>query len=318
MRVFFYTILFSLLTFNPLFAGEKYRYIVDKDGNGDFTSIQAAIDACKCFPDQPIQIFVKAGVYKEKIVVPSINTHITITGESAEKTIVTYNDFFDEIKRGRNSTFYTYTLKVEANEFCLENITIENSAGSVGQAIALSVEGDRCIFRNCRFIGNQDTVFAGGENCRQYFTNCYIEGTTDFIFGVSTAIFDNCTIHCKANSYITAAGTPQNKKYGFVFRNCSITAPETIKNAYLGRPWRDYAKVVFLFCDLGNHIQPNGWANWDRTNWDKTAYFAEYKNTSNGTEINARVPWSKILKKGDLKNYTTKRIFNYKDRWLPK
>jgi pectinesterase len=156
------------------------------------TSIQQAIDASKSFPDQRITIFVKNGIYKEKIVVPACNTRLSIIGESAEKTIITFGDYFSRMNRGRNSTFYTYTLLVDADDFYAENLTVENSAGPVGQTVALHVSGDRCVFRNCRIIGNQDTLYTDGLNSRQYFEGCYIEGTTDFIFGAATVLFKNC------------------------------------------------------------------------------------------------------------------------------
>jgi len=307
--------LFLLATFS--FSAEKYDYTVAQDGSGDFTTIQAAIDACKCFPDQPIIIHVKNGIYQEKVKVPSMNTHLTIKGESTEKTIITWGDYFDKINRGRNSTFYTYTLLVESNDFCLENITVENSAGPVGQAVALHVEGDRCVFRNCRFLGHQDTVYAAGETSRQYFYNCYIEGTTDFIFGESTAVFETCVIHNKSDSYITAASTNNGKKFGFVFLNCKLTASDGVEKAYLGRPWRDYARVVYIRCELGDHIAPEGWANWDKTQRDKTAYYAEYKNTGAGANETSRVKWSKQLKPSEAKGYTITNILKGYDGWNP-
>jgi pectinesterase len=289
-------------------AEDKYKFTVSPDGSGDFTSIQSAIDACKAFPDSRVTIYVKNGTYHEKIRIPACNTKLSIIGESAEKTIITFDDYFDKINRGRNSTFYTYTFMVEADDFYAENLTIENSAGPVGQAVALHIEGDRCVFRNCRILGNQDTLYAAGQNSRQYFANCYIEGTTDFIFGAATALFDSCTVCSKADSYVTAASTPQGKPFGFVFRNCKLTAKEGVNKVYLGRPWRDYAKVVYLNCELGAHILPQGWANWDKTTRDKTAYYAEFKNTGPGASTNQRIAWSHMLTPKEAANYTTEKI----------
>ena len=167
------------------------------------------------------------------------------------------------MKRGRNSTFYTYTLLVIADDFYAENLTIENSAGPVGQALALYVKGDRCVFRNCRILGNQDTLYTDGLNSRQYFEGCYISGTTDFIFGPATVLFNNCTIHSLRDSYITAASTPQGKPFGYVFMNCKITAAPEAKKVYLGRPWRDYARIVFFELRTWySGIVPAGWSNW--------------------------------------------------------
>jgi len=194
----------------------QYKMVVDQDGSGDFTTIQSAIDAAKAFPDKRITIFIKNGIYKEKVRVSSWNNLLSLIGEDEEKTIITWDDYFDKIGRGRNSTFYTYTLLVEANDFTAENLTIENSAGEVGQAVALHVEGDRCVFKNCRLLGNQDTVFLDGEKSNHFFEGCTIEGTTDFIFGQATAVFYQCKIISKSNSFITAASTTHRKPFGFV------------------------------------------------------------------------------------------------------
>lgn len=289
---------------------DKYDYVVAKDGSGDFTTIQAAIDASKAFPYQRIKIFIKNGVYHEKVLVPSCNTKLSLIGESEDSTIITYNDYFDKIARGRNSTFYTATLRIEANDFHAENLTIENSAGPVGQALALAVEGDRCSFRKCRLLGNQDTLYVAGENARQYFTDCYIEGTTDFIFGEATALFTNSIIKAKANSFLTAASTPQNARYGFVFKECKLVAAPGVDKVYLGRPWRKYAKTVFINCDMGSFILPPGWDNWRDPENEKTVFYAEYKSTGAGAAPGKRVIWSSQLTKKEAAQYTLENIFS--------
>lgn len=291
-----------------LMAG-NYDFIVALDGSGDFTSIQKAIDACKAFPDSRVIIFVKNGIYKEKLQVPSCNSRLSIIGESTEKTIISYDDYFDKINRGRNSTFYTYTLLIEANDFRLENITVENTAGPVGQAVALHVEGDRCVFRNCRFLGFQDTIYVAGRFSRMFFTNCFIEGTTDFIFGEATVLFEACTIHCKGDSYITAASTPEGKPFGFVFLDCKLTAASEVKKVYLGRPWRIYAKVAFLNCEMGSFICPEGWNNWAKPESDTTSVFAEYNNSGSGADAHQRVGWSKKLNNNEASKYKKEDIF---------
>jgi pectinesterase len=301
-------VLTMLFTSVYLFAQDKLEMTVALDGSGDFTSIQSAIDACKAFPDTRVTIFVKNGIYHEKVIVPACNTHLSMIGESAEKTIISFGDFFDKMKRGRNSTFYTYTLMVEADDFHAENLTIENTAGPVGQAVSLHVEGDRCVFRNCRILGHQDTLYAAGQNSRQYFVDCYIEGTTDFIFGASTALFDSCTIYSLSDSYITAASTSKGKPYGYVFRNCKIIAKDGVRRVFLGRPWRDYANVVYLNCELGKHISPEGWVNWDKTPRDKTAYYAEFENTGAGANPEKRVAWSHQLSREEATKYTLDKI----------
>lgn len=290
-------------------AQVKYELFVALDGSTEFTSIQAAIDATKAFPDKRITIHIKNGIYNEKIKIYSWNNHLTLKGENADSTIITYGDYFKKINKGRNSTFHTYTLKVEANDFIAENLTIVNSAGPIGQAVALHVEGDRCEFRNCNIKGHQDTAYLAGEGSRQYFKNCYIDGTTDFIFGEATVVFDACEIHSKSNSYITAASTPKGIPYGFVFLNCKLTADESVDKVYLGRPWRDFANVVFMHCEMDTHIAPERWANWSKTQRDQTAFYAEYGNTGHGANLSQKVAWARILTKKEAASFTVENIF---------
>ena len=302
-------VFFLLLAFGMILsAQDKQEVTVAQDGTGDFVTIQKAIDATKAFPDKRMTIFVKNGIYKEKLVVPSCNTQLSLVGESAEKTIITFDDHFVKICRGRNSTFFTYTLLVQANDFRMENITVENSAGPVGQAVALHVEGDRCVFINCRILGNQDTLYVAGKFSRQLFENCTVEGTTDFIFGEATALFENCRIHCKSDSYITAASTPQGKPFGFVFLNCKVTAKEGTGKVYLGRPWRIYAKVAYLNCELGAFLLPEGWHNWSKPESEQTSFLAEFGNSGPGSETGKRVAWSHQLSKHEAARYTKEVI----------
>ncbi|TCO06784.1 pectinesterase family protein [Natronoflexus pectinivorans] len=295
-----------------------YNFIVSKDGTGDFLTIQEAINATQAFPDEPVTIFIKNGVYNEKVRVYSWNTKLTLKGESAEKTIITYDNYFDKINLGRNSTFHTYTLKVEANDFTAKNLTIENSAGPVGQAVALHVEGDRCSFINCRLLGHQDTVYSAGEGRRHYFYQCYIDGTTDYIFGEGTAIFHKCQIHSKSNSYITAASTPKNIPFGFVFISCTLTANQNVDKVFLGRPWRDHARTVIMNCELGSHILPEGWSNWSGTNRDESAFYAEYGNTGPGADLTNRAKWVIALTEEEANDYTIGNIFSFGiGEWTP-
>ena len=307
----------ALLSTSHQKPASKYDYVVAKDGTGDFTTIQAAIEASKAFPYDRIRIFIKNGVYHEKVFIPSWNTKISLIGESKDSTIISYDDYFKKIDKGRNSTFYTSTLLVQGNDFHAENLTIENTAGPVGQAVALSVEADRCSFSNCKFLGNQDTLYVAGENARQYFVDCYIEGTTDFIFGEATALFEKCTIKCKADSYITAASTPENVAYGLVFKDCMIEAAPVINNVYLGRPWRKYAKVVFVNSKMDAFINPDGWSNWQGTDSFKTAYYAERNSTGAGADKDRRVSWSHQLTQKQAENYTMKNIFSGIRSWDP-
>ena len=213
---------------------------VARDGTGEFRTIDEAIEVCRAFMDYHKVIFVKNGTYKEKLIIPQWLQNIEICGESAEKTIITYDDHANINKMG---TFRTYTLKIEANAITLKNLTIENNSARLGQAVALHTEGDRLVFVNCRFIGHQDTIYTGMPATRLFFKDCYICGTTDFIFGPSTAWFENCTIESLINSYVTAASTPQEQAYGYVFNNCRLIAAEGVNEVYLGRPWRDYVSL---------------------------------------------------------------------------
>ena len=216
-----------------------FDIVVAKDGSGQFTTIQQAINSVRDFrPEGRTTIFIKNGVYKEKIVLPTQKTELTLIGESVDSTIITWDDHANINQMG---TFKTYTFFVGGNDIVFEQLTIENNAPQLGQAVALHVEGDRIVFVNCRFLGNQDTIYLGREGSRAYFNHCYIEGTTDFIFGPSTAWFEDCLIYCKRNSYITAASTPKYIKYGLIFNNCQISQAGNVTSMYLGRPWRAYA-----------------------------------------------------------------------------
>ncbi|SCY41802.1 pectinesterase [Nonlabens sp. Hel1_33_55] len=295
---------------NPI---DPFNVTVAKDGTGDYSTIQDAIDNAKSFPYEKITITIKNGVYNEKVKIYEWNTHINLIGESKENTIITYNDYFDKIGVGRNSTFHTPTLSVEANDFTAKNLTIENSAGDVGQAVALSITSNRVAIVNCKLLGNQDTLYASGEG-KQYFKDCYIEGTTDFIFGSATALFENCEIHSKKNSYITAASTNPSADYGYVFRNSKLTAADDVDEVYLGRPWRIYAKTVFINTEMGSHILPKGWHNWSKPEAEKTAFYAEYNNRGKGFAPDKREPWSKQLSKSEAKKYTLENVLGNKQK----
>lgn len=312
MTSFKHTLLLTGLIFIFTATAQAFetRITVAPDSTGDFTSIQEAIYSAKSFPDQPVIIFVKNGVYLEKIKVPAFNTRLSIIGESKEKTIIRWADHFKKIDKGRNSTFYTYTFKVEANDFYAENLTIENTAGPVGQAVALHITGNRAAFHNCRVLGHQDTLYSAGENSHQYFFNCEIEGTTDFIFGEATVLFEHCTIHSLADSFITAASTPREKPFGFVFLDCKLTASPEVTRVYLGRPWRDYANVAFIGCEMGAHILPEGWANWSGTSRTETAVYREFKNSGPGADISTRVEWSCQMTNEEATEFTKEKILS--------
>lgn len=283
---------------------------VARDGTGEFRTVDEAIEVCRAFMDYHKVIFVKRGTYKEKLILPSWLQNIEICGEDCDQTIITYDDHANirtaERPQGMG-TFRTYTLKIEGNDITLKNITIENNSARLGQAVALHTEGDRLKFINCRFLGHQDTVYTGVANTRLYFKDCYIEGTTDFIFGPSTAWFEHCTIHCKANSYITAASTPKDVDYGYVFNDCAITAAPDVEKVYLGRPWRDYGYTLFMHCSLPRQIRPEGWHHWQKER-EQTARYLEFENTGEGAGTGQRAAWSKQLTKKEAAQVTLQNV----------
>lgn len=302
-----------LAQFNPEKPDRSanYDFVVAQDGNGDFTSVQAAVNAVPDFRKKTTVIYIKKGVYKEKLVLPASKTKVTFIGEDRDRTILTHDDyaskknrFGEEMGTTGSSSFFVF-----GEEFTARNITFENSSGPVGQAVAVRIDGDKAAFYNCRFLGFQDTLYPQGEGSRQYYKDCYIEGTVDFIFGWSTALFEDCEIFCKTGGYVTAASTAENTRFGFVFKNCRISGDAPEHSFYLGRPWRPFAQTVFIECYLGAHIRPEGWHNWNKPEAEKTAYYAEYKNYGPGAAATERVSWSHQLTEEEANSYTMKNIF---------
>jgi pectinesterase len=292
----------------------KDSIVVARDGSGDYRTIQEAVESVRAFMDYTVNIYIKPGTYKEKLIVPSWVRNVQFIGEDVNTTVITYDDHANINKMG---TFRTYTVKVEGTGITFKNLTIENNAAQLGQAVALHTEGDKLKFINCRFLGNQDTIYTGKERTRLYFGDCYIEGTTDFIFGPSTALFERCTICSKRDSYVTAASTPADVEYGYIFKDCKLIAAEGVTKVYLGRPWRPYAATVFMNCELGSHILPVGWHNWKNPDNEKTARYAEYQNTGAGADTSQRVSWSRQLTAKEAKQYTLENIFKDFSQWNP-
>ena len=308
-------LLLLLVAVSGTWAQERQdTIVVSRDGTGNFRTLQEAIESARAFMDYTVTIYVRNGVYKEKVIVPSWVENIDIIGEDRDKTIITYDDHANINKMG---TFRTYTVKVEGSDLTFKNLTIENNAAQLGQAVALHTEGDRLKFINCRILGNQDTIYTGAKFTRLYFKDCYIDGTTDFIFGPSTALFEDCIIHSKRNSYVTAASTPKEAKYGYVFKHCKLTAEPGVDKVYLGRPWRPYAYTLFIECELGKHIVSAGWHNWGKQSNEETARYMEYKNTGEGANASERVAWSKQLTKKEAEAVTVDAIFRTQSNWNP-
>jgi len=309
------------LLFSPVRAqyDNPDTLFVSKDGTTEFQTVSDAIEVCRAFMDYHKVIFVKKGVYKEKVIVPQWLTNIEICGEDRDETVITWADHANIVypPTGKGmGTFRTYTMRVDGCYITLKNITIENNAPRLGQAVALHTQGDCLTFLNCRFLGNQDTVYTGNAKTRLYFKDCYIEGTTDFIFGPSTAWFERCHIFCKANSYITAASTPKDVAYGYIFNNCTITTAQDVDKVYLGRPWRDYGYTVFMNSELPRQTPPEGWHQW-RPEAVKTARYMEYNNTGEGAATNLRVAWSRQLSEEEAEQITPENVFTINDTWNP-
>lgn len=312
--------------YHPTFRRELVNWLsqalhkkltVAPDGTGDFTTVQAAVDAVPEGSTQPVTIAIQPGVYKERIVVPRSKRFLRFVGQDAEKTVLTF-DLYAGIKGpdGKEiGTFRTPSVTIEADDFTAENVTFENSAGPVGQAVALAVLGDRAVFRNCRFLGWQDTLL--DQTGRHYYENCCINGHCDYIFGGGTAWFENCRIHNLDASYITAASTPEHQPYGYVFSNCTITGEPEGKKTYLGRPWRDYASVIFLNCRMEDCIQPEGWHNWGKPHREKTAFYAEYNSAGPIADPQHRVPWSHQLTDQQAQVITLQNVLGGNDGWDP-
>ena len=296
-----------------------YNFVVAQDGSGDFTTVQAAINAVPDYRKAgPTRIYIKKGIYKEKIVIAESKQGVQLIGEDG--AVLTYDDYAQKpnIFGEEKGTSGSGSIYIFGPDFLAENITFENTSGPVGQAVACHVAGDRAVFRRCRFLGFQDTLYTFGENTREYYEDCYIEGTVDFIFGKATAVFNRCELRSKrTGGFLTAPATPQGSNYGYVFYDCKLTADEGVEpgSVWLSRPWRPYGKAVFIRCEMGQHIRPEGWNNWGKTDNERTAYYAEYQCYGKGADTSRRVAWSHQLK--DANAYVMTNILKGADGWNP-
>ncbi|MBE8723052.1 pectinesterase family protein [Sphingobacterium pedocola] len=313
-----------LLLLTTIFSGcvmgkvkiDQYDITVDKSGKGDYKTLQEAIDAVPNFRKSITHILIKNGEYKEKIVLAESKQNIHFVGESRENVRITYDDyaskknaFGEELGTSGSAGFYIYGIDIY-----FENITFANTAGPVGQAVAVLVAGDKVQFYRCSFLGFQDTLYTYGKQSRQYYLECYIEGTVDFIFGSSTALFDKCVLFGKKGGYYTAASTPEGREFGYVFRYCELKGDTPTSTFLLGRPWRPYAKTVFLHCRMDDVVAPRGWDNWGKVENEHTVYYAEYKSIGKGAYATDRVAWSKSITDQEAAKYT---VGNVLGDWTP-
>ena len=313
MKVIFIGI--SLLS--ACFANAQTKIIVAQDESGKYKTVQRALDAIPVNNKKPVTIFIKNGIYKEKLHLDPSKRFVTLIGEDKFNTILTYDDHTGKVspKGDTINTRTSASVIVKAGNFRAENLTIQNDAGfTAGQAVGLESDGDMASFYNCRIVGNQDILFTNNDKSRQYYKDCYIEGTTDFIFGSSTVWFEHCHIHSKKNSHVTAASTPKEKAFGYIFNDCVLTGDSSLHNVSLGRPWRPFAQVVYMHCYIGQHIKPEGWSNWNNTENYLTTRYVEYKNYGPSSNPATRVKWSKQLSDEEAKKYTLKNVLG---GWLP-
>ena len=313
----------------------RYDIVVSPDGHGDYMTVQEAVNAIPDYSHEQITtVYIRKGVYKEEVTIPHSKFRVHFKGEDPETTLITFDKYARKFWPGRNfdmGTSGSATIYIHASYVTFENLAFENSAGEgkeIGQAVAVFTDGDFLFFKNCRFLGNQDTLYTYGRYGknggikRNYFLDCYIEGTTDFIFGTSIAYFENCTIHSKKDSYVTAASTLEGQKYGYVFKNCKLTAAPGVTKCYLGRPWGAFAKTVFIGCELGGHIVPEGWHDWEKEgkpNTRKNSFYAEYGSTGPGAR-GPRADWAHKLSAKDLSDYSFEKVMYQKEdgiKWNP-
>ncbi len=282
-----------LAALSPSLAfGRTADIVVSQDGSGDFSSVQDAIDAAPDYEHGYFTIIlIKSGTYRERVTVPHNKARLIIRGEGAGRTRIVYG--------------LSAKMKWPGTD---RNVGTSGSATMYIHANNIVVEDQYC--RN-------------GWAARNYFLDCYVEGTTDFIFGPATAMFENCEIRSKKDSYITAASTLKEFRYGYVFRNCRFTAGEGVTKCYLGRPWGAYAKTIIIGCELGSHILPEGWHDWEKEgkpDTKKNSYYAEYGNSGPGASLSGRVKWSHKLTARKAARYTFENVMldpHDSDIWDP-
>jgi PelA/Pel-15E family pectate lyase len=284
---------------------------VAADGTGDVRTVQAAVDKVPDGNRSRIVIRIKPGIYSEQVRVPVTKPYISFVGTDAGKTVIV----FSLSNKQAGSTSASYATYIGGHDFHAENITFENSFGVGSQAVAALVEADRAVFRNCRFLGWQDTLYAKGG--RQYYKDCYIEGQVDYIFGQAAAVFDECEIYSKGDGYIAAPMRfAADEPSGFVFYKCKLTSRDTKDGIYLARPWRDYGRTIYIATKMDAQIRPEGWHHWEPQR-EKTAFFAEYRSTGKGASDSTRVKWAKQLNDSEAKAFSPGNFLRGHDGWDP-
>jgi pectinesterase len=300
-------------------AGAQTRLTVAADGSAPFKSVQEAVMAVPAgSATNPVIIHVKPGTYRELVYVQREKRWFRLVGDNPTNTIIVYGLYagMTNLEGKPIGTFRTPTTTIDADDFTAEKITFANSAGPVGQALAIRVDGDRAVFRDCRFTGWQDTILL--NRGRQYFEHCYISGQTDFIFGAATAWFEGCELcACGAGGYLTAASTPEDAPYGFIFSHCRIAGESPATRTYLGRPWRIHAGTIFLDTEMSSVVRPGGWSDWNKPETHQTARYGEFNSTGAGAAPAGRVPWAKPLSAAEAAGITVEKVLGGADGWQP-
>ena len=299
-------------------AGAQTELVVAADGSAKYRTVQEAVMAVPAgSAESPVIIRIRPGRYKELVYVQREKRFFRLVGEDPARTVITFDLHANLVGHDGKpiGTFRTPTVTIDADDFAAENLTFENSAGPVGQALAVRVDGDRATFRNCRFLGWQDTLFL--NRGRHYFEDCYVAGHVDFIFGAATAFFERCHLHALRDGYLTAASTPHDQPFGFVFSNCRVTGETPEVKTYLGRPWRAHSSVIFLNTEMSGVVRPEGWHNWNLPERERTARYAEYASRGAGANPRARVPWSRQLSRREARAVTPQKVLGGADGWNP-
>ena len=298
-----------------LFA--QTNLFVAADGSAQFSTVQSAIMSVPSGSrENPVIIHLAPGTYQELIYIQREKRFFKLLGTNPTNTVLSFN-LYAGITNAEGKpigTFKTPSTTIDADDFSAENLTFENSAGPVGQALAIRVDGDRAAFRNCKFLGWQDTILL--NRGRQYFENGYVCGHVDYIFGAATAWFEKCEIHALRDGYLTAASTPVDNAFGYVFSHCKITGEPGVKT-FLGRPWRIYASTIFLNCEMSEAVRPEGWNDWKKLEAHTTARYAEFNSTGDGASPTNRPDWTKQLTEAEAKRITVEKVLNGADGWNP-
>ena len=295
------------------------------EGTTEFPTIVNALDHHPFAAPNPdgtpgrVFIEIEPGIYHERVIVTQNHNNITLIGlgKTPADTVIT-NSLNAKTAGG---TFFTETVEINAAGFEADNITFENAAGNTGQAVAVANRGDRSIFKHCRFLGHQDTLFA--DYGRQYYVDSYIEGGVDYIFGNATAVFERDELHSNGPGFVTAQSrTSADQTTGYVILNSRVTSglepsappmdpatPGATSSASahasigLGRPWRPYSRVVYIATELPADLNPAGWNNWSKAANESTAYYAESGSKGPGASPSTRVAWSHQLTAAEVKQY---------------